>query len=109
MSRLLSLIAVLLFVFNVSLIAARPQSFRNRSPTPIDVSGLNTNAKRFSRGLGPLRPLVKRRPTGVDCTSIDSFDSKFVRVELMYDMLMFTSCKEIPGLTVLVRDLLTRD
>lgn len=67
MSRLLSLLAVFLFAFDVSLIAARPQYLQLRSPdpTPVDVSGLNTNAKRFTRGLPPLPALIRRSPTGV--------------------------------------------
>lgn len=71
MSRLLSLLLVLLFVFDVSLVAARPRQYlQHRSPTPVDIAGLNTNAKRFGRGLPPLPPLIKRKPTGIDCTSV---------------------------------------
>lgn len=70
MSRLLSLLTVLLFVFDATtLVAARPRSLQIRSPSPVvDVSGLNTNAKRFSRGLTPIPPLLRRKPTGIDST-----------------------------------------
>jgi len=69
MSRLLSLLFVLLFVFDVGLVAARPQSLQHRSPdrlTYYNDSSINTNAKRFSRGLPPLAPFLKRNPTDVD-------------------------------------------
>jgi hypothetical protein len=71
MSKLLFLLVVALFAFDVSLVAARPQSlqFGNKKPTRVSVKGLNTNSKRFAAGLPPLPPVFRRKPTGVDSTS----------------------------------------
>jgi hypothetical protein len=67
-SKLLSLLVVLLFAFDVSLVAAHPQTLQfheSHSPSPVDVKGLDTQ---LARGLPPL-PVVRRNPTGVERTS----------------------------------------
>ena len=71
MSKLLSLLLVILFTLDVTLVAARPKALSNRSVllTPVDISHLNTNAKRFAAGHPPLPPLFKRKPTKVASTS----------------------------------------
>lgn len=70
MSKIQSLLLFALFAFGASFVAARPQSlqFYDRSPMPMDLSGFDTNMKRFAAGLPPLPP-VKRSPTRIDSTS----------------------------------------
>src|SRR6266540_2960508 len=67
----LSFLVVVLFIFDVSLVTARPQ--RRRSPAPVAapvLEGLNTNAKRFAAGLPPLPPVRRWEASKVDSASI---------------------------------------
>ena len=105
MSPLLSLLTVLLFVFDGSLVAARPSSLQFRSPNPVvDVSGLNTNAKRFSRGLPPIPPLFKRKPTGID-SAPNLIGLLTARKKLIF--FSTPSCSKVHGFFVRVRVLAT--
>jgi hypothetical protein len=70
MSKLLSLLLVILFTFDVALAAARSKPLKRRStPVAIDISHLDTNAKRFAAGFPPLPPFQKKKPTNVHSTS----------------------------------------
>ena len=66
LTKLFLLTLGVLATFNITFVSAL--AVKRRSPNPVIVGNLNTNAKRFAAGLSPLPPVKRWAPSKVDST-----------------------------------------